>query len=312
MVTPIANAGNISNKGFEMTLNYNGQKGDFKYSVTGTLSHNKNKIISLAEGSKSWVGGKDITYPKVGYDLFSFWLVKTDGLFRSQAEIDNYVDKDGNKIQPNAKVGDQKFVDADGNGQISGAGNVLDKTGDRQYCGSPFPNFEYGARLDASWKFVDIGLYFQGVSGNKIYNGWRLRTSSYGNDINNFSKEWLDSYSFNPNSDVPRLDLYDANNNRAGFSSRWLEDGSYLRLKTVQIGFTLPESVAKKLSVSKFRFYLAADNLVTWTRYKGYNPDIGNRVSGSGSTKSDKENTGIDDMIYPLARTYHAGLQVNF
>ena len=171
-----------------MALTYNGQQGEFKYSVTGTLAHVKNKIISLTEGSNSWVGGTGL-YPKLGYELYSFWLVKTDGLFRSQAEIDNYT-KDGTKIQPLAKVGDQKYVNANGDDHISD-GNVLDKTGDRQYCGSPFPKYEYGLRLDGSWKFIDVSVYLQGVSGNKIFDQNRLQGSSTGIGIQTFQGSGL-------------------------------------------------------------------------------------------------------------------------
>jgi len=300
LTNPIINAGDISNKGFEMTLSYNGHKGDFTYSVTGMLSHNVNEIVSLPKGTENLTGSK------IGYPLYGFWYVKTDGLFRSQAEIDNYThtNADGvvSKIQPYAKVGDQKFVDANDDGQITN-GYVTDKSGDQQYCGSPFPKYEYGIRLDGSWKFIDISLYFQGVNGNKIFNGWRADASSSKlTYINNFTTELLNSYSFNPNSDIPRLSYDDLNHNFE-MGNRCLEDGSYLRLKTAQIGFVLPERLAKKLSVSRCRLYLAGDNLVTFTSYKGPNPDIGN---------GGRINTGRDEIQYPLAKSYHMGLQLNF
>ena len=313
---PTVNAGNISNKGFEMALSWNDHKGDFKYAVTATLAHDKNQIISLTKGAESLTGGSGggttLSYPKIGYELYSFWLVKTDGLFRSQSEIDNYTWTNPatgavNKIQPGAKVGDQKYVDANNDGQIS-EGNVLDGTGDRQYCGSGFPKYEYGLRLDGSWKFIDVSLYLQGVSGNKIYNMWRFGTSSYNAKAAvNFSRELLDSYSFNPNSDVPRLGVNDNNRSWDPFSERWLEDGSYLRLRTAQIGFTLPDNLLRKLSVTRCRIYFAGDNLVTFTRYKGFNPDIGGTNGDEG-----KKNYGIDNMGYPLAKVYHVGVQLNF
>jgi TonB-dependent starch-binding outer membrane protein SusC len=250
--------------------------------------------------------------------MYSFWLVQTDGLFRSQAEIDNYThtatDGTVTKIQPDAKVGDVKFIDANGDGKIlSGLPTKTGGGGDAVYCGSPFPKYEYGLRLEGSWKFIDASLYLQGVSGNKIYNGFRVWTAGT-QGVVNFSKDMLDSYSFNPNSDIPRLDKNDLNKNGMGGSDRWLEDGSYCRLKTAQIGFTLPDNLAKKLTISRCRIYIAADNLVTWTRYKGYNPDIGNmsndpiRSDGTGG----KSNAGIDQQLYPLAKTYHIGLQLNF
>ena len=315
--SPIVNAGNISNKGFEMSITYNGHQGDFKYSVTGTLSHDKGKINELVAGADSWSGGAatydgvPVTYSNVGYPLYSFWLIKTDGLFRSQAEIDAYTHTDANGvtslIQPNAKVGDVKFVDANGDGKItSGFKDSKNNPGDRVYCGSPYPKFEYGLRIDGSWKFMDISLYLQGTQGSKIYNSIYAMNGS-GDYLINFSTDLLNSYTFNPNSNIPRLTLDDPNKNGSSWSDRFLEDGSYLRLKTLQIGFTLPESIAKKMSVSKCRLYIATDNLITWTRYKGYVPDIG---------RGGKRDMGIDGNygggFYPTSKAYHVGLQLNF
>lgn len=296
---PYSNAGKINNRGFEMMLNYNGNHKDFKYSVTGTLSHVKNEVKELATGSQVLTGsgathgGSAVTYTKVGYPIYSFFLIKTNGLFRSEAEIAEHT-KDGTLIQPNAQLGDIRFTDANDDGEIDGD--------DRVYCGSPFPKFEYGLRLDGSWKFIDASIYFQGTHGNKIYNGIRTYTESaiY---TSQFSRDLLNAYSFNQDSDIPRLDLNDPNGNGVDNSDRFLEDGSYLRLKSVQIGFTFPQRWTDKLSVQRCRFYLGADNLVTWTDYKGYNADIGNSSISS---------RGIDFRQYPLNRPYHFGFQLNF
>lgn len=296
---PYSNAGKIINRGFEMMLNYNGSHKDFSYSVTGTLSHIKNEVRELATGSQVLTGssathgGSAVTYTKVGYPIYSFFLIKTDGLFHSQEEIDGH-SKDGELIQPNAKVGDIRFVDANDDGQIDG--------NDRVYSGSPFPKFEYGLRLDGSWKYFDASVYIQGTHGNKIYNGIRtysesaIYTSQYSTDL-------LNSWSFNQDSDIPRLDLNDPNGNGVDNSDRFLEDGSYIRLKSVQIGFTFPQRWIDRLSIQRCRFYLGADNLVTWTDYKGFNPDIGNSSISS---------RGIDFRQYPLNRSFHIGFQMNF
>ncbi|WP_159523541.1 TonB-dependent receptor [Sunxiuqinia indica] len=296
---PYGNAGKISNNGYEMILNYNGKHRDFTYSLTGTLSHVKNEVKELSTGSQVLTGGRGsgggptITYTQVGYPIYSFFEIKTDGLFRSEAEIAEH-SKNGNLIQPNAQVGDIRFVDANNDGKIDG--------NDRVYCGSPFPKFEYGLRLDGAWKFIDASIFIQGVHGNKIYNGIRsnIENEKY---VFNVSTDLLDSYTFNPNSDYPRLDLSDPNGNGIDNSDRFLEDGSYLRLKSVQIGFTLPANWLNSLSISKCRLYLGADNLITWTNYKGFNPDIGN---------SSMENRGIDFRQIPLSRSCHFGLQLNF
>ncbi len=296
---PYTNAGKIQNRGFEMMLNYNGNIGDFKYSVTGTLSHVNNEVKELSTGSQELSGGtashngSAVTYTKVGYPMYSFFLIKTAGLFRSQSEIDAYT-KNGKLIQPNAKPGDMKFVDANDDGKIDGS--------DRVYCGSPFPKYEYGLRLEGSWKFIDASVYFQGVHGNKIYNGIRTYTES-GIYTCNYSTALLNSYTFNPNSNIPRLDMADPNGNGVDNSDRFLEDGSYLRLKSLQIGFTLPKAMLDRFSIDKCRFYLGADNIYTWSNYKGYNADIGNNSLTS---------RGIDFRQYPLCRSYHIGLQLNF
>jgi TonB-dependent starch-binding outer membrane protein SusC len=306
---PLVNAGKITNTGFEMALTYNGQQGDFRYSVTGTLSHVKNELNELVAGQKYWTGGADESaateYSHLGYPLLAFFQVKTDGLFRTQQEIDNYTYTNPTtgvvtKIQPFAKVGDQKYIDYNHDGKISPG---VDGTGDSQYCGSPFPKYEFGLRLEGSWKLFDASIYFQGTQGNKIYNAMRQMISGGCYAPVNYSTDLLDSYSFNPNSDIPRVSLPDQNQSFYGYSDRWLEDGSYCRLKTLQIGFTLPDVLVKKLNVSRCRFYLGGDNLITWTRYKGYNPDIGN---------NDRYRTGADFIVYPLNRSYHVGLQMNF
>ena len=201
---PTVNAGEMTNKGFNMALTYNGHQGDFKYSVTGTLSHVKNNVEKLYSGTDIWGGSNSggdwqpstVTYTTAGYPIWGFWLIKTDGLFRTQAQIDNYVDKNGNKIQPNARVGDQKFVDANGDGKISD-GMAINNSGDRVYCGSGLPDYEYGLRFEGSWKFIDVSFYLQGVHGTKIYNGERLFTES-GFYIAQFSKDLLNSYTFTP------------------------------------------------------------------------------------------------------------------
>ena len=185
-------------------------------------------------------------------------------------------------------------MDYNNDGKIDGS--------DRQYCGSPFPDFDYGLRLEGSWKFLDASVYFQGTQGNKIYSGIRTYSESaiY---TSNYSTALLNSYTFNPNSDIPRLDMSDPNGNGVDNSDRFLEDGSYLRLKSLQLGFTLPKKISDRLAIDKFRLFVGADNMLTWTNYKGYNPDIGNNSMTS---------RGIDFRQYPLNKSYHIGLQLTF
>lgn len=296
---PYSNAGKVSNKGYEMALTYNGNWNDFNFSVTGNISGIKNEIIELSTGTQRLSGasashhGSAVTYSEAGYPIYSFFLVKTDGLFRSEEEIQAH-SKDGKLIQPRAKVGDIRYIDFNGDGQIDG--------GDRQFCGSPFPDFEYGIRLQGEWRGIDLSMFFQGTQGGKIYNGTKTYTETVRVNTN-YSKETLNSFTFNPNSDFPRLDIDDPNDNGADYSDRFLESGSYFRCKTIQLGYTLPKSWTQKAFIERCRIYLAGDNLFTITGYSGYNPDIAGNGLGS---------RGVDFRAYPLSKTYQVGIQLNF
>ncbi len=296
---PVVNAGTLRNRGFELGLNYSDHAGKLDYSIFGTLSAVRNKVIALGTGSQQIFGGQpthhgaSTTVTQAGGPISAFYLVKTAGIFNSQEEINAY-NKGGALIQPNAAPGDIKFVDANGDGQISDA--------DRVYCGSPFPNFEYGFGASASWHKMDINLFFQGSSGNKIYNGLRQDLESMSLEFN-YSTATLQAWTPQKHTDIPRAVINDPNfNDRT--SSRFLESGSYLRMKTLQIGYTFPASLLKQLRLSSLRAYLSADNLFTITKYSGYNPDIGR----TGSILD----RGVDfgHIAYPLARTFSAGVQL--
>ncbi|MFA6813276.1 MAG: TonB-dependent receptor [Bacteroidaceae bacterium] len=292
---PYANAGKIDNNGFEFATTYNGHVGDFKYSVSGNLSAISNKVKELSTGSQRISGasanhhGAAVTYTMAGLPMYTFLLVKTDGLFRTQEELDAY-----KEIQPNAKLGDIRYIDYNGDKIIDG--------NDRQNCGSAFPDFTYGLRLDASYKNFDFSIFFQGTQGNKIYNGEKTYTETA--HVNtNYDTALLNSYTFNKNSNIPRLDMSDPNNNSADFSNRFLENGSYFRCKTAQLGYTLPGSLLQKINIEKMRIFIAGDNLFTITNYDGFNPDI----AGNGLSSR-----GVDFRMYPLSKTFQVGLQLNF
>jgi TonB-linked SusC/RagA family outer membrane protein len=296
---PYTNAGNVSNKGYEMSLTYNEKIGEFNFNVTGNFSSIKNNVDELStgsqivEGAKGSFHGSPVTYSKVGYPIYSFFLVDTDGLFRSQAEIDAH-NQNGTLIQPNAQVGDIRYIDYNGDGEINGE--------DRQYKGSAFPKFEYGLRFQGDWKGIDCTIALQGTDGNKIYNGNNTDLETVRSNIN-YGSSTLDSFTFNPNSNFPRLDIDDKNNNGADYSDRFLEDGSYLRIKTIQVGYTIPNSITKQVSIDRCRIYFAGDNLYTFTNYSGYNPDVSADALGG---------RGIDYKSYPLSKTILFGLQLNF
>jgi len=298
---PVVNAGSLRNKGIELGVNYTNQIGKVKYSVFGTLSAVKNKVLQLGTGTQQIFGGQPThhgassTMTEAGGPITGFYLIKDIGIFQSQAEVDAYKDKNGNLIQPNAHPGDIKFLDANGDGQITDQ--------DKVYLGSPFPNFEYGFGFNLAYKNFDVNAFFQGTQGNKIYNGLRQDLESMSLEFN-YSTTTLKAWTpQNTNTTVPRAVINDPNFNDQT-SSRFLESGSYMRLKTLQIGYTVADNMKRKLKINSLRVYVSGDNVFTITKYTGFNPDLGR--TGSIFDR------GVDfgHVAYPLARTFSVGLQL--
>ncbi|MCC9135603.1 SusC/RagA family TonB-linked outer membrane protein [Pontibacter silvestris] len=298
---PYINAGQITNRGFEAALSYNNTVNDFTYGITGTFSSVNNEVDNLGTGSQQMFGGQpthhgaSATVTQAGYPVGAFYLIKTNGIFNSQEEI-NAHSYEGQLIQPNAKPGDIRFVDYNNDGQID--------QNDRQFLGSPTPKFTYGFGGSLEWKGFDMNLFFQGTYGNKIYNGLRQDMESM-NLNTNYSTATLNAWTPENHTDFPRAVINDPNLN-SQTSDRFLENGSYLRFKTLQFGYTLPKSLLDAAKINSCRVYLSFDNLFTITNYKGYNPDLGR----TGSVLD----RGVDfgHAAYPLARTSMVGVQLSF
>lgn len=296
---PIRNAGKIRNEGFEFNLGWNDRPSrDFSYGVNLLGSFNKNKVIAMGTETGSIKGGatnQNITTSetKAGYPIGSYWLIPTAGYFNTQAEVDAYV-KDGEKIQPAAEPGDVKFVDTNHDGLIN--------DDDRVYQGSPFPDFTFSVNGNITYKNFDFSIGFQGVTGNKIYNATRQTLEDVTKGTN-FLTSTLDYWTpQNLNASHPRLTWDDANRNTRAESDRYLENGSYLRLRSVQIGYTFPKQWFKD-AIQHARVYFNAENLFTITGYSGYSPDV----------NTDNANyRGFDNFIYPNNRVFMLGLNVTF
>ncbi|MCU7552652.1 TonB-dependent receptor [Chitinophagaceae bacterium LB-8] len=296
---PVVNAGTLRNKGVEIGANFNGQVNKLNYNLFGTFSSVRNKVVELGTGSQQIFGGQpthhgaSTTVTQAGGPISAFYLIKAEGIFNSQEEINSH-SKGGQLIQPNAAPGDIRFLDANGDGQISDA--------DRVYCGSPFPKFEYGFGFNASMYNFDLSVFLQGTSGNKIYNGLRQDLESMSLEFN-YAKSTLNAWTPQNHSNIPRAIINDPNYNDRT-SSRFLENGSYLRMKTLQLGYDFTEKLTKQIRISSLRAYASIDNLFTITNYSGYNPDIGR----SGSILD----RGVDygHVAYPLARTFSLGVQL--
>lgn len=298
--SPLANVGSMQNKGFELSLGYRIDKKDLKSTITGTFDLVRNKVLSLATpnatinaGAGADFGGFDIVRTEAGQAFRSFYGWQVAGIFQNEGEITSANGADGDSKTPyqsaNTKPGDIKFRDLNGDNKID--------ANDRTYLGSYLPKFSYGLNYAGTYKNFDFAVFFQGVYGNKIYNGTKvigqgmLRLFNATTDVLN---AWTPQ---NTNTDVPRAVSGDPNQNTRT-SDRFLESGSYLRLKNLTIGYTLPSNKMSKITnniLTRARIYVTSQNLLTFTKYTGYDPEI---------------NGGIDTGTYPQARTMTIGLNL--
>lgn len=232
-----------------------------------------------------------------GEALGHFYVLKTLGIFQSQAEVDNYKDKNGNIIQPNAVAGDFKFQDTNGDGVIS--------ADDRINAGNSFPQFTYSLNTSLNYARFDLNMMWSGSQGNKIFNGLSLggrimQGSSYNNSVDILNR-WTPQ---NTNTDIPRVSVRDLNNNKA-FSTFFIEDGSYLRMKYLTLGYTFDNRMLGS-NISKLRLFLTLQNLITVTRYTGFDPEIGADLGSSSNI------FGVDRGAYPQAKAFILGINFNF
>lgn len=309
----IQNAGQVRNKGFELAVNWRSTIGkDFNYYIGANFTTEKNEVTQITAGgdnlaisgySAHGAGGRGINRFAEGHSMSFFNLIESDGIFHSQQEIEDYKDKNGNMIQPGAQVGDVRYKDWNGDGVIN--------ENDQHDVGNPFPDFAFGLRLGGEWKGFDFGLFFDGVVGNDIYNYQRYCLES-GKFNGNYSTRLANSWRpDNPNTDIPRFSKVDGADNGLAYTDRWLEDGSYFRLKTLDIGYTLPKSMLKKIKLENVRIYTSMENLFTLTKYSGYSPDLGESGSVDIGAGYSVFSRGIDQGRYPLPRTISFGIQVS-
>lgn len=309
----IQNAGQVRNKGFELAVNWRSTIGkDFNYYIGANFTTEKNEVTKITAGgdnlaisgySAHGAGGRGINRFAEGHSMSFFNLIESDGIFRSQQEIEDYKDKNGNMIQPGAQVGDMRYKDWNGDGAIN--------ENDQHDVGNPFPDFAFGLRLGGEWKGFDFGLFFNGIVGNDIYNYQRYCLES-GKFNGNYSTRLANSWRpDNQNTDIPRFSKVDGADNGLAYTDRWLEDGSYFRLKTLDIGYTLPKSMLKKIKLENVRIYTSMENLFTLTKYSGYSPDLGESGSVDIGAGYSVFSRGIDQGRYPLPRTISFGIQVS-
>lgn len=297
----LANVASMENKGLELQAGYNKNNGEFTWNLTGNISFITNKVLSLNTetatidqgGDQDFGGGGHITRTKAGQAIQSYFGYVVTGIFQTADEVDKSPDQN-----PGTGAGDLKFADLDGDNKITDA--------DRTFIGSYLPDFSYALNFSAKYKNFDGSLFLQGVQGNKIFNAARIisegmaRLFGSGTAVLN---AWTPT---NTNTDIPRAISGDPNQNVRP-STRWVEDGSYLRLKNIIIGYTVPNKVLQSVTkgaISSFRLYISSQNLLTFTGYNGWDPEIG--------SKNTTLTNGIDYGQYPAARSFQFGLQVGF
>ncbi|MBL7696825.1 MAG: TonB-dependent receptor [Chitinophagaceae bacterium] len=300
---PFRNAGKVSNKGYEISATYRGVGNrKLSYEVTASIAHVKNKLETLGVSGAKEIFTSDYKNTSVGRiaegePIGHFYVLNALGIFQSQSEVDSYTNKDGDPIQPLAAAGDVKFQDVNGDGVIS--------ANDRINAGNSFPQFTYSFNASVNYNGFDLSMLWIGSEGNKIFNGLRLggiilQGSGYNNGPDILGRWTPDSKS----NSIPRVTMKDLNANR-NYSTLFIEDGSFLRMKYLTIGYTFGENLIGN-KIQKLRAFITLQNLVTITKYSGFDPEIGADVDYSSNMY------GVDRGLYPQARAYMLGVNFNF
>lgn len=301
-VDPYGNIGDVVNRGWEFSANYQKKIGDVTFGVNGNISTVHNEVLDL--GNMDYiqhtvgVNDKRPLRSAVGQPWYSYYVLKTEGIFQNEQEIKDFTWTDPQTgmtkmIQPNAKPGDFKYVDFNNDGKIT--------DDDKQYLGSYMPKITFGFGGNVQYKGIDFSFQFQGVGKSTVYNGYKQMGYTGRGQGSNMLADVLNSWDYNKTSGVPRLAIIeDGNGNYSNLNDFFLEDASYLRLKNVTLGYTLPVSVMRAIGIptSSLRFYVNAENLFTVTDYSGIDPEVGN--------------FGLDGGTYPVARSFSIGFNFNF
>lgn len=322
------NIGKISNKGWEFSVSYRGKAGAFTYSLSGNLSRNRNKVVDLGlplayiySGSLDFMKGNSPFKTVNGQPVGMIYGLETDGLISSQKEIDDLnanatrIALANGSIQQGqvayynnvyTGVGDLKFKDLNGDGKITDA--------DRTFIGNPWPKFEYGFTAEVGWKGLDASATLVGVAGRQVINGATIFEESFQQDYQSTYKIFDASYFLgNGLTKQPRLGLSDPanpssfikdpSNNYSWYSSYYVENGSYLKIKFLSVGYTIPARLLTRIGVQRLRIYLSGQNLITFTKFTGLDPEFSNDVKNYGLY-------GIS--TYPQTKLYAAGLDISF
>jgi len=292
---PLANAASLENRGFELSVIWKDQIGDFKYAVSANVTKLNNKVLNLGYGKQEVL--TDLTKTQIGQPIGMFYLIKTNGIFKTQEELDSYVTTDGVPIlNTNGKrpeLGDIKYIDFNNDGIISSAG-------DRQICGSPWPSIEGGINISAEYKHFDLSVLGFGSFGQKVWNQLSATVNRFDDNTNYLVgiNPWTPD---NTNTNFPRL-LYADDRNSRGDQDRWLENGSFFKIKAITLGYSFKMPVIAKYT-DNLRVSVTGQNLITFTKYTGLDPEF---VNGNVYFK------GVDPVSYPSPKSVVFSLNVTF
>ncbi|NJB83683.1 SusC/RagA family TonB-linked outer membrane protein [Wenyingzhuangia aestuarii] len=293
------NVGDMENRGVEYAVTYRDQIKDFKWNLSGTFSKNRNKVVFISDGletitrSQGVINGDSSNYStiSVGKEVNAFFLHKTDGVIKTQEELENYRSKVSSIDGFVPELGDLKFRDANNDGIINDS--------DREYAGSPQPDYEIGLRSVFDYKNFDLTMQWHAVVGTEVINGTKL--GAYRNQRHkDLVYMWTPT---NTNSNIPRyVSDKTGHPNQRGNTDFWLEDGSFVRLNNITLGYSLPDKTIKAIGVNRFRCFVTAQNPLIFTGYTGYNPQISGSVSRAG----------VDEGRKPVSSLYSVGVNINF
>ncbi|RYG21889.1 MAG: TonB-dependent receptor [Chitinophagaceae bacterium] len=281
----LTNLGNVSNKGTEVSVGWSDKIGeDFSYNIGGNFSYVKNRVESIGEGiNYQRLGNGGVNVTEAGKPIASFFGYRQVGIYQTTADLDRM------PALPNSLPGDIAFADTNGDGVISPA--------DRTYLGTPFPPYTYGMNISVSYKGFDASIDGQGVAGNKIW--LQRRTANFA--PLNYEANRLNAWSGAGTTNIEPTIVSRGNN--LLFSTYFLEDGDYFRLRNVQIGYTIPKTILTKVGIQRLRFYVSGQNIKTWSKVSGYTPEVpvGNVLEA-----------GADNGVYPIPAIYSFGLNLTF
>lgn len=294
---PMRNNGKILNRGLEFILSYGAEAGKFRYDISLNGATLYNEVLEVGVPIRGgYIGSDPMRYTEKGHPVGSFYLYEMEGIFQDDNDIFTHAYQGAN-----IKPGDVKFKDQDGDGDID--------SNDRAHLGSAIPRFTAGLNINLGYQNWDMSLFFQGAYGQKIFSVLNRDIEGFYRPFNvterYYENRWTGPGSTN---DYPRAS-WDGSGNNARFSSRFLEDGSYTRLKNIQLGYNVSTSVLSKVHLTSLRVYLSAANLLTFTKFSGMDPEM--TVSDNARGEADRA-SGMDWGTYPSARTYNLGINLTF